>query len=108
MSIGERRHRVTFQRASVSKDDFGEPDQLWSDLCTSWALVQALKGSERFSANQAQAEVDYRIVTRNRRALDNIGPDDRAKWNGRIFDIRAVIPRDHRQSELEILAQEHL
>ena len=108
MTIGERRHRVTFQKAVISKDAFGEPDKSWSDICTSWALVQPMKGTEMFSANQAQSDVDHRIVTRNRSELTTLGPDDRATWNGHIYDIRSVIPRDHRQSELEILAREHL
>ena len=107
MSIGERRHRVVFQTATVTQDAFGEPDQTWATLCTSWALVQAMKGRERFAANQAQSEVNYRIVTRNRTELATLGPDDRATWDGKTFDIRAVIPRDHRNTELEILAEVH-
>ena len=108
MSIGERRHRVVFQRPTISVDSFGEPDRSYTDLCTSWALVQPMKGAERFAANQAQAEVDHRIVTRNRSELSDLGPGDRATWDGHVYDIRSVIPRDHKRSELEIMAQEHL
>ena len=108
MSIGERRHRVVFQTHVVSADDFGEPDKFWTDLCTSWALVQPLSGGERFAANQVQGSVDYRIVTRNRSELSALAPGDRATWNGKTFDIKVVIPRDHRHAELEILAKEHL
>lgn len=108
MSIGERRHRVVFQRATVSADAFGEPDQTWANLCTSWALVQPMKGRERFGAEQVQADVDHRIVTRYRSELSDLGPGDRATWSGHTYDIKSVIWRDHRQSELEIMAQEHL
>lgn len=106
--IGERRHRVVFQRSTVTQDTFGEPDQSWTTLCTSWALVQPLKGQERFTAMQIQADVDTRIVTRYRSDLSALGPKDRATWNGHTYDIKAVIPRDHRNIELEILAREHL
>lgn len=106
--IGERRHRVVFQRATETQDAFGEPDQTWATLCTSWALVQPLKGQERFSAMQVQATVDTRIVTRYRDELADLGPKDRATWNGHTYDIKAVIRRDHRNIELEILAQEHI
>ena len=108
MSIGERRFRVVFQTPTISADDFGEPDKSWTDLCTSWALVQPMKGRERFAANQVQADVDHRIVTRNRSELDSLGQGDRATWNDHTYDIKAVIARDHRRSELEILAMEHL
>ncbi len=107
MTIGERRFRVVFQKAVITKDDFGEPDKSWNDICTSWALVQPMKGAERFSAGQAQADVDHRIVVRNRSELKSLGPADRVLWNGHVYDIRSVIFRDHRQSELEILAREH-
>ena len=107
MSIGERRHRVVFQTPTTSLDDFGEPDKSWSTICSAWALVQSMKGAERFSANQVMADVDYRIVTRNRPSLESLGPGDRVLWKGKTFDIKTVIPRDHRESELEILAKEH-
>lgn len=108
MSIGERRHRVTFERATKTQDAFGEPDNTWASLCTSWAMVQPLKGRERFSANEVQADVDTRIVTRARTELAALSPGDRATWSGHTYDIRSVIHRDHRRHELEILCTEHL
>ncbi len=108
MSIGERRQRVVFQRATVTQDDFGEPDQTWTTLATQWALVAPLKGTERRNANEIMAEVTTRIVTRNNSTISGLAPDDRATWSGHTYDIKAVIPRDHRRSELEILAVEHL
>lgn len=106
MSIGERRHRVVFQTPTITLDDLGEPDKSWSTLCTSWALVQAIKGGERFAANQLQSDIDTRIVTRNRSELGGLSQGDRAKWNGHTYDIKSVIPRKQ-ESELEILVQEH-
>lgn len=108
MSIGERRDRVTFQTPVISTDDFGEPDKSWADICTSWALVQPLKGTERFSAGGVKADADHRIVTRNRPELASLSPTDRIVFGSQVFDIRAVIARDHRRSELEILVTEHL
>ena len=107
MSIGERRHRVVFQRATETQDAFGEPDKTWATLCTSWALVQPMKGQEMFSANQAQSDVDHRIVTRYRSELSALGEKDRATYDGNTYDIRSVIWRDHTKKELEILARIH-
>ncbi len=108
MSIGERRQRVVFQRATVTQDAFGEPDKTWTNLATQWAMVQELKGAERRAANETMAEVTTRIVTRNNSTLTSLAPGDRATWSGHTYDIKAVVPRDHRRSELEILAVEHL
>jgi SPP1 family predicted phage head-tail adaptor len=106
--IGERRHRVNFQRSVETANDYGERVPSWVDICTSWALVQPLRGAERFSAHQVQADVDFRIVTRYRGELADLRPKDRAEWNGRHFDIKAVINRDERNKELEILAREYV
>lgn len=108
MNIGERRHRVVFQTATVAQDAFGEPDQTWSTLATRWALVQPLKGRERFAANQVQADVDHRIVCRYDSTLSALAPGDRATWSGHTYDIRSIIWRDHRKKQMEILAQEHV
>ena len=106
--IGERRHRVTFQRSTESANAFGEPVQAWADICTSWALVQPMKGQERFASMQVQADVDHRIVTRYRSDLSDLGPKDRALYGSQVFDIKSVISRDHTRKELEILAREHI
>jgi len=108
MSIGERRYRVVFQTPTVTQDAFGEPDKTWTTLCTSWALVQPMKGRERFSADQVQADVDTRIVTRYRNDIASLSPKDRATWGGKTYDIKSVIWRDHTRKELEILCQEHI
>lgn len=107
MSIGEKRFRVTFQRATISTDDYGEPDKYWSNMCTSWALIQPLKGTERFAAGAAQSDVDHRIVTRYRSELSDLDAGDRAIWDGKVFDIRSVTWRNHMIKELEILATVH-
>lgn len=107
MGIGERRCRVTFQRNTVSADSYGDPVKVWADICTSWALVQPIRGSERLSASQEQSDVDHRIVTRYRSQLSDLDTGDRATWNGKTFDIRSVIWRDHTIKEIEILATVH-
>lgn len=107
MSIGERRFRVTFERRSTNTNDLGETTASWETICTSWALVQPLRGRERFGANQVQADVDHRIVTRGRAELEDLTAGDRVTWRSHVYDIRSVIWRDHRRHELELLAQEH-
>ena len=108
MSIGERRQRVVFETPTVAQDAFGEPDQTWATLATRWAMVAPLRGQERQNANETMAEVTTRIVTRNDSTMGALAPGDRATWSGHTYDIKEVIARDHRRSQLEILAVEHL
>ncbi len=108
VSIGERRQRVVFQQATITQDAAGEPDKTWTTIATQWALVAPLRGRERQNASETMAEVTTRIVTRNNSTVSALSPGDRATWSGHTYDIKAVIARDHRRSELEILAVEHL
>ena len=99
---------MVFERATITQDAFGEPDKTWSTLTTQWAMVAPLRGAERRNAAETMAEVTTRIVTRNNATISSLAPGDRATWGGHTYDIKAVIARDHRRSELEILAIEHL
>lgn len=105
MRAGALRHRVTFQRATVTPNDFGEPVQTWADLATVWARVEPLAGKERFAAMQTQADVDYRITVRYQTSLAALAPADRATWSGKTFDIKSVIETESRGRELQVFAR---
>ena len=107
MSIGDRRRRVLFQRATTTNSASGEPVKTYTNLCTSWASIGDLRGRERIEAEQVKSEVTTLIVTRDRSELSTLAPGDRCYWNGHTYDIKAVIPVRHRQ-DLEIMAVEHL
>ena len=108
MRAGTLRHRVTFQRATVTDSDTGTPVQTWADLITVWARVEPLAGKERYSAMQVQADVDYRILTRHNSTLSDLAPDDRATWNGITFDVKSVINTEGRNIEMQVFAKQHI
>lgn len=108
MNIGHLRHRVTFQRATVTTNTLGENVQTWSDLVTTHARVEPLAGKERFAAMQQQAEVDYRVLCRYQAALADLAPDDRVLFAGQVFDVRAVINTDERNIELQVFVKRHI
>jgi len=108
VNIGKLRHRVTFQRGSVTPNDVGDPVQSWADLATCWARVESTAGKERFSAMHQQAEADYRILCRYQSALSDLAPDDRITHNSKTFDIKAVINTEERNIELQVFAKQHI
>ena len=108
MHTGSLRHRVTFQRATVTDSDTGAPVQSWAGLDTVWARVDATAGKERFAAMQVQADVDYRILCRYNSTLSSLAPNDRATWNGITFDIKSVINTEGRNIELQVFAKQHI
>lgn len=84
------------------------PTDTYQALATVSASIEPLRGKEFFASKQTQADADFRILIRWQPDLADLGPADRAVWGSRVFDIRAVMNRDSRNRELELLATEHL
>lgn len=106
MRAGKLRHRVVLQQrtaASPTNHPSGEKDAAWTTYLTVWASVEPLAGRELFAAQQVNSEVSVRIRMRYR---DGITHKLRASFDGRIYDIVAVIDREERHVELELLCTE--
>lgn len=100
MRIGAMDRRITIRRKTVVTDDYGAEIETWADAVTIWAGVTALRGTERFAASQTMASVDTRFKIRWR---NDITPLDIIAYDGREYDISAVIPLG-RQEALELYA----
>jgi SPP1 family predicted phage head-tail adaptor len=105
---GRLNRRVTFQRAVVTQNDFGEPVNGWSNITIAWTQIEPLAGKERFSAMQQQADVDHLLTCRYQSELSTLQPEDRAVWNSKIFDIKSVINTREGNFRLEILTKRHI
>lgn len=105
MQAGKLRHRVTFETSTVSQNDYGEPVDSWADITTVWARVQPTAGKERFAAMQQQSGIDYVIECRYQSALSDLAAEDRATFDSKTYDIKAVINVDERNRELQVFAK---
>lgn len=106
MRAGKLRHRVTIQQrsaASPTNHASGEKDASWGTYLTVWASVEPLTGRELFAAQQVNSEVNVRIRMRYREGITH---RMRVSFQGRIYDIVAVIDREERHVELELLCTE--
>jgi SPP1 family predicted phage head-tail adaptor len=110
MRIGRLRHRVTLQRRTGAANAFNEPTDTWTDIATVSAGVEPISGREYFAAQQVQSEVSHRVTIRY---LAGVNPKDRIVWTdpatdvARYFDIRAVLDRDERHREMQLMCVEH-
>ena len=107
MEIGQLRHRVTIQSATISDNALGEPVQTWADIAEVWARVEPITGTEKYASMHVQSEVNYRVVCRYQSALTGIAPDDRVEFGSRYFDIKYIKNTDERNIQLEIFCKEH-
>jgi SPP1 family predicted phage head-tail adaptor len=110
MRAGRLRHRVRLQRSTQAPDAVNDPVLTWSDLATVWAQVEPLAGREFFAAQQVQTAVSHRITLRYRAGIT---PKDRVAWLDpatrawRYFDINAVLDRDEKHRQLDLMVTEH-
>jgi SPP1 family predicted phage head-tail adaptor len=101
--VGELRSRLTFQVANEIDDGYGGKQVEWADRFNAWAYIEPLSGREYFDAMQIQTEISHRVIVRYR---NDITPDMRIKYGGRILEIEAVIDIGNQHRFLEILCRE--
>lgn len=94
--------RITIQRKTLTDNEYGEPVETWADLVTLWAIYLPARGSERFAAQQQIAEIDTVFRIRYRQ---NITVTDRIIYNGRTYDIKAVVDMCGRKDGIELYAK---
>lgn len=109
MRAGILTQRITFQRRTSQKNDYGEPLDVWRDLVSVWAAVEPISGREFFTALQVQSDITTRITCRYSSAVAAIGPQDRIKHGAVVYDIRhPPIDKDMRHREMQFMCTQHV
>lgn len=103
MRAGKIRHRIEVQTATETQDAYNQPTAVWATAVTLWGSIEPLSGRELLAADEVKGEV----TTRVRMRYDaNITPKARLKHGGRYWDIAAVMNREDRDAEVEVLCRE--
>lgn len=102
---GSLRNLVTVQQRNDTQDTAGEMIPNWGTFKTVRCAVIPLQGRELETAQQIMAEVSHRI---DARWTAGITPDMRILWNGRYFDIGAVMNVNELSREMQIFCTERV
>lgn len=86
MNPGKLRHRITFQKLSETKNDYGEEIKDWVDIQTVSASINPISAREFFAAEKMNSEVSHKIYMRYLPQVD-IKSNMRIKFGTRIFEI---------------------
>lgn len=100
---GMLRHRVRIEAAERVADDGGGASEAWVAVAEVWASVEPRTGSERLDGDQIAGRVTHVVRIRGGLAVT---PAMRVIWNGRVFEIRAVIDAEGRGRRIDLLAEE--
>lgn len=106
LAAGKLRHRIQIVRANGNVDTFGGvPQDLgnWTVLHDAWASIDTLNGRDMLISNQFMTEVNLRVTVRY---FPDVDAACRVWFNGRTFQITAVVNPDQRTKMLVLLCVE--
>ena len=101
LHAGRLTQRLTLRRRVAGVDAFGQESVTWADLASVWGEAEPLQGREFFAAAQVREDVTVRFVIRYR---SDVTAKDRVVWNGREFDVYAVLEDDGARVRLTLMA----
>lgn len=96
-------HRVTIEAPTSDQNDYGEDIRAWAEVCTVWACVEELSGTEGLSAQQLHASATHKITMRYR---PGISAKQRARFRERTLEIGHVEDFEHRHVALILTCTE--
>lgn len=103
MTLANRLNRqIVLQFRNHGQDEAGQPAQTWTNLTTVWASIEDLTGREFQAAQATQNGTETRIRIRYR---DDIDPNMRVVYGAKIYDIQAVLDRNGRREELQLMCR---
>lgn len=96
---GKLNRKVTIESPSTTRDEYGQPTQVWADVLTTWAAIRAVTSKEVHAASSFVSQVSHVVAIRWH---PGILAKRRIIYRDRIFDIRLArqpqppMPRDQR------------
>ena len=105
MRAGQLRHKIVFQKLTVSTDTWSHSNKTWADQVTVWASIWSTKGTERLESLKLGNELTHNIRCRYRTGLH---PKMRIKFGTRYFNILSMVNVDERNIYYEIMASEEI
>lgn len=116
MRAGQAKHRLTFQQATETQNEGGEPVPAWSRFKVLYCAIVPLSGRELEVARQTYGEVSHRletkytpgIVSKMRAIRGPITSDGEPDTDARLFEIEGAINVGERNREMDIFCREHV
>lgn len=103
ISAGLLRHCIEIQQKTNSQTDTGSISVQWSEFALVRARIIPVSGNEKFQQDQFLNQVTHKIEMRY---LKGVTPQMRILFDGRYFDIEAVIDESERNRMLTIMCLE--
>ena len=100
---GSMRHVLDIEQSVLDTTPEGEEIQIWSKLSSARASINPINGTESFLTDQLRNEVSHKIGMRYKKLLPT---NNRLIFEGRIFEIIAILNFQEKKSNILILVNE--
>lgn len=104
MTRRKRGEVVTFERATVEQDDYGEEISSWAAICQEKAQVFYGRGDERREAAMEQGEQAANFNVPSNDATRGVTLKDRINFADRLWDIEGIAPDTPSRRRIEFTA----
>jgi len=104
MNIGRLRHRITLQRLTQTRNEYGETVEDWHTYAIRWAEVKPLSGKEQYLSQQVAAIATIEIWLRFMSAI-NVA-DRVIDHRGHVLDIVFIQDIGGRGTTMKLLCKE--
>ncbi|OCA97871.1 phage head closure protein [Clostridium beijerinckii] len=101
MSIGDLRHRITFQRFTTVVNENVFESGAWQNYKTVWASVSNLSGREYYQAAAIQAETTVKFLIRY---VEDINTEMRIIFKDKQYNITSIDNMKYTNKYIEIKA----
>ncbi len=109
MRAGELRQRITIQQATDTQAASGETTQTWTTYKAVFAKIEPASGQETWRAAQVNPLLTHAVTIRYLRGVESkmrVKYEDARAGTTRYFGIEAVIDREERGIEMQLMCIE--
>ena len=106
VTIGEMRHRLTYQEPIIKDDDYGDAVTTWETVSVAWGKVSPASGSESVVGEQLRADVSHTVTIRYGAVAARANGRFLLDSTGRILNVVSCLDVDERRWQLNIACKE--
>ena len=100
---GKLIHKITIERETAVPDGYGGSTDTWSTHKSLKAFIKPISGRERLHSQRLEASMSHKVFIR---FSGDIIASDRVNYNGRFFQIRAIVNIEERNKWIELTCEE--
>ena len=105
IAAGTLQHRILIQSRTAVQDGYGQQQDAYSDVRTTWASVRAASSREVYAASGFVSQLTH-VITIRYSASAAVSAGMRVLFRGRVFDIQAVSDPDETRTVLNLYCME--